>query len=127
MKNPNKRKFNKIAGGAIITNESKDIKMPPETAIIMNPNAIILNGEMNIALLDHIGIKENGKVKARLDNKYPKILVSNKLDEKSSIDAVKKYMEEKGITSIKDIIGGQELAKDGTSKRKETSTMGIGE
>jgi len=107
--------------------------MPPKTAIIMNTNAIVLNGEMNIELSDYTGIKENGKTKARLDNKYPRVLVSNKLDEKASIEAVKKYMQEKGIKSIKDIIDGQELeakgisiAEDGTIIREKASAMEIG-
>ncbi len=135
MKNPRKtREFNKIAGGALIADETKNIDMPPKTAIIMNTNAIVLNGEMNIELSDYTGIKENGKTKARLDNKYPRVLVSNKLDEKASIEAVKKYMQEKGIKSIKDIIDGQELeakgisiAEDGTIIREKASAMEIGD
>lgn len=137
MKNPSKtkRKFDRIVGGALIADETKDINMPPEKSIIMNTKAMILNGEMSVELSDYTGIKENGKTKARLDNKYPRVLVSNKLDEKASIEAVEKYMQEKGIKSIKDIIMEQELevkgisiAEDGTIIRREkASAMEIGD
>lgn len=136
MKNPSKtkRKFDKIMGGVLVADESKKIDIPPKTAITMNTNAIIINGEVSVELSDYTGIKENGKTKARLDNKYPRLLVSNKLDENSSIEAVKKYMQEKGIKSVKDIIGEQELQEkgisileDGTIVREKASAMEMGD
>lgn len=136
MKNPSKtkRKFDKIMGGVLVADESKKIDIPPQTAITMNTNAIIINGEVSVELSDYTGIKENGKTKARLDNKYPRLLVSNKLDENSSIEAVKKYMQEKGIKSVTDIIREQELQEkgisileDGTIVREKASAMEMGD
>lgn len=136
MKNPSKtkRKFDKIMGGVLVADESKKIDIPPKTAITMNTNAIIINGEVSVELSDYTGIKENGKTKARLDNKYPRLLVSNKLDENSSIEAVKKYMQEKGIKSVTDIIREQELQEkgisileDGTIVREKASAMEMGD
>ncbi len=63
MKNPSKtkRKFDKIMGGVLVADESKKIDIPPKTAITMNTNAIIINGEVSVELSDYTGIKENGK------------------------------------------------------------------
>lgn len=117
MGNPVKIKRNQIVGGALITDDSKNIDIPAKTAIAISTQAMFLNGEMNIEVEDYTGIKENGETKARISNKYPRILVSKKLLEAESVKAVKQYMEEKDIESIKDIVKKQEQTKQAEMDR----------
>lgn len=109
MKNPSEmRKFDKIVGGSLIADDSKKIDIPAKTAIQISTQAMFLNGEMSIAVDGHTAIREDGQTKARIDNKYPRILVSKGLSEGEQEKAVKQYMQEKDIQSIKDIIKEQE-------------------
>lgn len=114
IENPNY----KVVYGVMFTNEKEEIEMPPKNANTIGASAIILNGEMDIDVESHTAIKdENGKTVARIDEKYPRLLVSKGLDEKTAVEATKKYMKEKGYKSIDEIV-----AKSKVENKKKKST-----
>lgn len=98
MENQNKKMtlrtlFN-ILGGAMITDEDKNIDIPPKKAIQMNTQEMFLAGEISIPLEQHTAIREDGVTKARVD-KSSKILPSLQIDEQQAKKAVKEYINQK--------------------------------
>lgn len=103
--NENPKRFKIVSGEFYATDEKETIKMPPEKAIKIGASSIILNGEMTIDLESNTIIKDDdGTTKARVSNKYPKILVSKNLDKEQSKKAVEKLMKEKNITTLKAVV-----------------------
>ena len=70
-----------------------------------------INMEGNAFILD-----DKGNVVARIDNKNPRILVSKNLNEEKSIEAVNKYMKEKGLKTIAEVI------KESAKEKEDTKT-----
>lgn len=118
IENPNY----KVVYGVMFTNENEKIEMPPKNANTIGASAIILNGEMDIDVVGHTAIKdENGKTVARVDNKYPKVLLSKGLDEKTAVEAVSKYMNEKGYKSINEIADESKIENIEEYKKKKST------
>lgn len=95
MENQNKKMtlrtlFN-IRGGAMFTDDKKNIDIPPKKAIKMNTQDMFLAGEISIPLEGHTAIREEGMTKARID-KNSNIIASKKIDENEAKKAVKEYM-----------------------------------
>lgn len=64
----------------------------------------MLEGEMLVQLEEHTSIQENGVTLSRLDNTSKKTMASKAVLASEAKKATKKYMEEKGLTSIEEII-----------------------
>lgn len=123
-----KKAMKLICGGEIVPGEDKTIKMPPENAISIGASSINLYGEMAIDLVPNTYIKdENGKVVARIENKYSSILVDKKLDEKTSLEAVNRFMKEKGLKSINEIVEQSKITNIEEDKQNKVSGYSIGE
>lgn len=123
MGNPIKIKKNQLVGGAVITDNSKNIDIPAKKTIAMSMQAMFLNGEMGIDVGNNTIIRENGETKARIDNKYPRILVSKKILEKESVETVQKYMQEKDITSIEEIVKKQQATNKKSIKTSRQESI----
>lgn len=113
--------LSKIVGGALITDEEKNIDIPDKKAIAMSALDMFLNGEMSISLEEYTGIKDNGKTKARISAKNRKIMVSKELTAKESTKAVEQYMKEHDITSIEEIIQEQEERQKQQNRQEQKS------
>lgn len=62
-------------------------------------------GEMSIILEEYLGIREDdGKKAARINKKSLKIMASKEMIEEEAEKATKKYMQENGIKSVKELI-----------------------
>ncbi len=113
--------LSKIVGGALIADEEKNIDIPDKKAIAMSALDMFLNGEMSISLEECTVIKDNGKTKARISARNPRIMVSKELTAKESTKAVKQYMEEHDITSIEEIVQKQEERQKQQNRQKQKS------
>ena len=80
-----------IYGGAMITDEHKNIDIPPKKSIEMNIQDMFSKGEISITLEEFTAIREDGVTKARI-GKYSNVLTSAQIDEKEAQKAVKEYM-----------------------------------
>ena len=109
----------KIVYGMMFTNKEKEIELPPQNANQIGASALFLNGEMSIKLEDDTVIAEKGKTVARISNKYPKVLVPEGADQNQVAKAVKKYMKEKGITTLDEIVEQNEGKKTNEDKKAE--------
>lgn len=113
----------KIVYGEIITNKNKRIDMPPKNSNSIGASAITLFGEMAIDLVPHTYIKDdNGKVVARIDhNRHYMTSVEHRIDEKTAAEATRKYMEEKGIKSIEEVIEASKITNIEEFKQRKAS------
>lgn len=94
-----------IVSGEAIPQENKTIEMPPKHSNSIKASDIILNGEMSIILEEYLGIREDdGKKVARINKKSLKIMASKEMIEEEAEKATKKYMQENGIKSVKELI-----------------------
>ncbi len=64
----------------------------------------MLEGEMSIKIEEYTGIRENGITLSRFDNSLEKTMMSKAISASESKKATKRFMEEKGLKSIKEII-----------------------
>lgn len=64
----------------------------------------MLEGEMVVQLGEHTSIQENGVTLSRFGNTSKKTIVSKAILASESKKATNKYMKEKGLTSIEEII-----------------------
>ena len=75
-------------------------KRVPEYGVEMS------EGEILIQIEGHTGIRENGITLSRFDNALEKTMMSKRILASEAKKATKKFMEEKGLKSIKEIIEG---------------------
>lgn len=109
MENSIERPANfEVVFGDMTYDESRvTIECPPTT--VNNRKKIsqgitMPEGEMTLKLGEFTGIIENGKTLARYDNALEKIMTSKAISDSEAKNATKRFMEEKGLTSIKEII-----------------------
>lgn len=76
----------------------------------------IPEGEMLIDIEEYTGIRENGITLSRFSNTLEKTMISKKILANEAKEATKRFMKEKGLTSIKEII---EQSKEAEKSKQE--------
>ena len=100
-------------------NKGMQIEIPTAGEFDQLANKLDVLGDVGVISGDYIGIKENGKVVARIDCKTKQPLITKELDEKQALQAIKKYMNEHGLKTMDEVIASSEVKEDKQEEQDE--------